>query len=507
MNKPVPLDSLFKEKLFRIPDYQRGYAWQKDQLGDFWEDLLNLDEDRSHYTGVLTLKNIPSKNIKSDSNEYWLVEDHSYNLYYIVDGQQRITTFVIFVQCVIDFLKKLSENVGKSDEEIYLTESLNLEAIAKKYLYEIRPTGIKFRTYKFGYAVDNPSYQFLRYRIFNEQNPGAIQETFYTLNLKNAKTYFIEQLEALYKDEGLAAIQSLYKKLTKNFLFNEYVIETEIDEFIAFETMNNRGKQLSKLELLKNRLIYLATLYPENELDDASRAELRRDINDAWKEIYYQLGRNEKHPLNDDDFLRAHWTMYFKYSRKAADDYIKFLLGEQFSSKKIYKKIEVPVIMDVPIEHKEDISAEDYDKDGSDADNNGEEYVMATSTLSPKEISDYVKNIRASALHWFNSHFPDLASELNSEEKEAIRKLNRVGMLYFRPLVMAVLKSNAKPADRVRLFNKIERFIFICFRLCQARSNYRDSEFYNTAREFDKGEINISQIIKKISDREAWVSR
>ena len=58
MEEPKPLDSLFKEKIFRIPDYQRGYAWQKTQLKDFWEDLINLGKERSLYTGVLTLKEL-----------------------------------------------------------------------------------------------------------------------------------------------------------------------------------------------------------------------------------------------------------------------------------------------------------------------------------------------------------------------------------------------------------------------------------------------------------------
>lgn len=39
MDEPKSLDSLFKEKIFRIPVYQRGYAWQKNQLKDFREDL------------------------------------------------------------------------------------------------------------------------------------------------------------------------------------------------------------------------------------------------------------------------------------------------------------------------------------------------------------------------------------------------------------------------------------------------------------------------------------
>ena len=41
MDEPKPLDSSFKEKLFRIPDYQRGYAWGREQLDAFWEDLVS----------------------------------------------------------------------------------------------------------------------------------------------------------------------------------------------------------------------------------------------------------------------------------------------------------------------------------------------------------------------------------------------------------------------------------------------------------------------------------
>ena len=65
-----------------------------------------------------------------------------------------------------------------------------------------------------------------------------------------------------------------------------------------------------------------------------------RKINDAWKEVYYQLGRNKSVPLSDDDFLRAHWIIYFRYSRKRGDDYIKFLLSK-FSSKGIFEKAPV----------------------------------------------------------------------------------------------------------------------------------------------------------------------
>ena len=504
MNSPIGLDSLFKEKIFRIPDYQRGYAWQKAQYKDFWEDLINLQPNRSHYIGVITLKEILPSEIKEDSKEYWLVEDHSYKVYHIVDGQQRLTTCIIFLQSLVEFVRGLSENKNKQDSEIYLTDSLTLKAIKEKFISKQKPSGVQFLTYKFGYTADNPSYEYMRYSIFNEPNPGAIQETFYTLNLKNAKSYFIGQLEGLYNEDGIEAIQEIYKKISKRFLFNEYIIKDEFDVFVAFETMNNRGKNLSKLELLKNRLIYLTTLYPDHELDAASRKSLRDDINAAWKEVYYQLGRNEKRPLNDDDFLKAHWIMTFMYSRKTSDDYINFLLNDYFTPKKIHKKIEKEVVFEQPQETLTDFNLDDND---SDEDISLEEVkIISISALSPNKIRDYVNSLKAAAVHWFNAYYPYLASnnELADNEKIWIDKLNRIGMGYFRPLLMSILKNLPQNEERLFILKQIERYIFVSFQLSQARRNYGDSEFYNATRELDQKKINGKQIVQKLHTKIAF---
>ncbi len=505
MDEPKSLDSLFKEKIFRIPDYQRGYAWQRNQLKDFWEDLVNLSEERSHYTGVLTLKQVDVKEIAENDNEYWLVEDHSYRIYHIVDGQQRLTTFIIFLQAFIDYFKSIDENQGKHEDEIYISESLNLTSLISKYLYKIKPTGNQYRSYKFGYTVDNPSYQYLRYKIFGEEGQGTIDETFYTLNLRNAKAYFFEQFDELFQKYGVEGLKDVYKKLTKRFLFNEYIIKDEFDVFVAFETMNNRGKKLSDLELLKNRLIYLTTLYTNVELDNASRKDLRESINGAWKEVYYQLGRNDKRPLNDDDFLKAHWIMYFKYSRKQGNDYIKFLLDEQFSPQKIHKKVEKAVSLEIPEEQRTSFELEDLDGDNGDL--LEELYTISTAVLQPSEIQSFVNSLKESAVHWFNSQYPHLAPELSSEEKDALDRLNRIGMGYFRPLVMALFKNEKDIKKRVDLLNYMERFIFIVFRLSQARRNYRDSEFYKAARDYDKKEISLKDIKDKLDDSAKYYFR
>src|SRR5664280_1998146 len=176
MEEPKSLDSLFKEKIFRIPDYQRGYAWGPDQLKAFWEDLVNLPRGRSHYMDVLTLNEVSSDGIRESDKEYWLVDDYSYKVYHIVDGQQRLTTFIIFLQAFVELFRSMPENAGKSDEFIYVTDTLNVSTVQSKYLFRNKPTGDQFRTYMFGYAEDNPSYEYLRYKILCEPGPGSLQE-------------------------------------------------------------------------------------------------------------------------------------------------------------------------------------------------------------------------------------------------------------------------------------------------------------------------------------------
>jgi hypothetical protein len=497
MDEPKSLDTLFKQKIFRIPDYQRGYAWQHEQLKAFWEDLINLPENRSHYTGVLTLAEIPT--VAPSEKEYWLVEDHSYHVYHVVDGQQRLTTFAILLQALVEFIKGLPDFKDKPETAIYLSESLNISELQNNFLFKTKPTGDKFRTYKFGYARDNPSYDYLRFRILGEAGGGSIQETFYTLNLSNAKTYFSGQFRALYDREQLEGLRQVYKKLTKRFLFNEYIIKDEFDVFVAFETMNNRGKPLSQLELLKNRLIYLTTLYNDGELDAASRQNLRETVNDAWKEVYHQLGRNNRHPLNDDEFLKAHWILYFNYSRKTGRDYIHFLLEEQFAPAMVHQKIEKQVPLEVPEEIGSDEPMEDSEDEIT-------EVVEPTKTISsaklaPTDIRDHVHSLKESSVHWFNSFYPDYADGMGSNERQWIERLNRINIGYFRPLVMAILKNEKSVDARIQIFQQIERFIFIAFRLNSSMASYGNSEFYNVARAVDRGEIALATVADKLKER------
>ena len=74
-------------------------------------------------------------------------------------------------------------------------------------------------------------------------------------------------------------------------------------------------------------------------------------------------------------------------------------------------------------------------------------------------------------------------------------------MVFFRPLVMAILKNELPTEQKVSAFKKIERFVFIAFRLTNTRSNYRSSEFYNAARAVDQNEMSLDNLEARLDER------
>jgi len=489
-NELQPLSLLFQNRLFRIPDYQRGYAWQQSQLADFWDDLINLQQDRYHYTGLLSLKSLGRKETKDWGSDLWMV-DKGFKACHIVDGQQRLTTFVILLNEIICFVRELDENKGKKDDEIVLGYD-TLKDVVAKYIYQSRPPMNQITTYLFGYEVDNPSADYLRYKIFDEPYSGTVNETYYTKNLKFAKSFFRENLTALYENEGIEGINNLYLKLTLKLMFNIHEIDDDYDVFVAFETMNNRGKKLTNLELLKNRLIYLTTLYSDEKFDEMEKSHLRKQINDAWKEVYFQLGRNENVPLSDDDFLRAHWTIYFAYSRRKGDDYIRFLL-DKFSAKNIFEKKTV-LMSELPDGYVMDTDYEEED----DVDDTETETIEVLK-LAPTEIADYVNSLKNMAKYWYGTFFPAKSENLTKEEQIWIDKLNRIGIGHFRPLVTVIIsRHDFSPEERITAFKAIERFIFICFRLGNFNASFCSSEYYRASRSLYLNEMTLEDLVSDI---------
>jgi uncharacterized protein with ParB-like and HNH nuclease domain len=112
MDNVLSLEELFSGKAFRVPDYQRGYAWETPQWDDFLEDLEYLSPGKHHYTGTVILHQ-QAKNLRDE-------EGKTHSLFDIVDGQQRLTTVVILLSCISSEFEKTNTTLASGVRKTYV---------------------------------------------------------------------------------------------------------------------------------------------------------------------------------------------------------------------------------------------------------------------------------------------------------------------------------------------------------------------------------------------------
>lgn len=287
------LHEIFNNTFFRIPDYQRGYAWRcEKQIPELWDDIEEILDNgkggfRPHYTGTLFVEKMKLEDIPDVDK--WRANSGA-SFFSIVDGQQRLTTISIL----------LFELLRIEDSEY---ADISIEKHREQYIFETNASK-NSKVYHFSYMGDQNL--FILSQIFEDD--GIIlkdhTENVYEKNLREAKAFFREKISTMTKDER----NTLFKKITTALTFDVHEIDDGLDVQAVFETMNNRGKPLTVLEKLKNRLIYLTEKLPS--CDDADKINLRRNINLAWGHIYAELAKNPNNVLDEDDFLAAHLSLY-----------------------------------------------------------------------------------------------------------------------------------------------------------------------------------------------------
>ncbi|GAA7350565.1 hypothetical protein BD0120_12870 [Helicobacter pylori] len=280
--KLLDLDGVIEKGVFEIPSYQRGYAWQERQLKDFWNDLEHVSKlgDKFHYMHSLTLREL--------ENEF------ESNAFEIIDGQQRLATSLI----LLGLLAKTTQNKDKKYSLI------NLEPILSYKYYGLSEA---FR------AITE-----------EEKDLEAFKTSFYAKNLIDAYAFFKEKIS----DTPVGTLEKMFDALIKKMLFSVVELnDNRIDPFSSFETINNRGKDLSTLELFKNRLHFVA----HKICDEKEELEnLQKKINDTYAIIYYDLRFFED--KYSEDFLK-HFVAYY-YGEKG--DFKKRLLEMEFNTHKRY---------------------------------------------------------------------------------------------------------------------------------------------------------------------------
>lgn len=208
---------------FRVPLYQRPYAWKRKNAEVLLKDLWNAFQNKSEYhIGILSVANCDSKN------------PNDYSHYDLIDGQQRITTLTL---------------IGKAARKYY-------EDKWSKFL-------ITDRLELYGRKDDKEFIETGANSLANIK----LRETFAIANI------FFEEL----KDQNIR--KDFSKFIFENVVFflanvpTDYSLKEKNQQFVR---MNNRGKQLEPHEILKVKIL-------NNSL--VPNEEKRRKYLNCWNEM------------------------------------------------------------------------------------------------------------------------------------------------------------------------------------------------------------------------------
>jgi hypothetical protein len=292
MQSVYTVQELFTDKVLRIPDYQRGYAWGEQQLEDFWEDLEYLGPDKDHYTGTVILH---------DQAEDILDEEGKrQRVFHVVDGQQRLTTVVLLLNCIRAQFEK--------------SDPILAAGIKKSYVQFLASN--KLRAFKLELNPDSQDYwaNSILGEPISPQGPTIASHH----RLRFAKDYFSERISKELAAQGNGANawlkDSLFRKLTQQLKVSQYIVSGPEEVGVIFEVMNDRGKPLSELEKVKNYLLYLSSKL------QVRANPLSGQVNATWAAIFERLMRAGLDTDKDEDrLLRSQWVFAYAPDAKEWD--------------------------------------------------------------------------------------------------------------------------------------------------------------------------------------------
>lgn len=400
-----------------VPEYQRGYSWGESQWKALWDDAISIsnlpDREREHYAGSIMISN-------AALNEDGISEVE------LIDGQQRWTSIALMLAA--------------------------LGGIASPIIYkDNEPLQTYFDFYALGLKQLSP-------RL-------AEYKSFYARNIEDAATFFSKKAKELSIDQRHLLIEIIQHRF-KIFIL---CIQPSFDVHIAFETINNRGKPLSTLEKLKNRLIYLTA----NAHNKNSGLKAMNTIHRCWKGVYSWLGQGHT-LLDDDEFLRAHSLGWFRHEKRA--DWL---------------------------------SSQLFDKEFS-----------AASVIQPEAIELYVQSLEQAALWWYRLHEPHT---MHNSIAKGLIALQRTPSASSKPLLLWALIRLAEnysditinssilhewKAPLEQLITQAERFAVLVILANARQANVGQSDIHRSAYALAHPGISIygNAIASELSAKDTVIS-
>jgi len=262
---------LFSSNKFRIPRYQRPYAWTEDQISDFWNDLL--EDGSSYFMGSFIL------NYESLESEGYID---------VIDGQQRILTITIFSAVLRDIVKSYDSDLSN---RIQRSDIMFEDRRTGKYFVRVT-TGDSTKKFFEEYIQNNTS------DIYTSK-PKTIEEK----RIKKVYEFFYKKVKAVITNKDTNESKVDWIENTRVKLSDLTVIRIKInneeDAYEIFETTNARGVDLSVSDLLKNVIF---------------KNIPKKDSRDEAKEVWTNISNNIENSNTElKRFIRYYWLSKFSF--------------------------------------------------------------------------------------------------------------------------------------------------------------------------------------------------
>lgn len=261
---------------YHIPDYQREYSWEIGELEDFWQDLNrvvyeNLD---LHFFGQIVIHDS-----EDDKKRF------------IIDGQQRSCTLVIFLSVLRDRLKELSKN-NDNETAQNLYEDIRIKHIGR---YTEKSNELQLH-------LSNVDQNFFESYIQKGKHdlPSVLKPS--EKRIKDAYDFFTKKIDFEINEKDIEEIVQIYDNYYKKVINAFRILYFESDDlneaFIIFETLNARGKELETSDLLKNHIIKISDIYHDHVVND-------------WEEMRSNLGK-----IDATKYIRHYYNCFNDFVRE-----------------------------------------------------------------------------------------------------------------------------------------------------------------------------------------------
>ena len=273
------VQDLLKSESFSIDEYQREYKWEKKHVDELLTDLL----DKFH--NCYKRGDNPAR--VSNYEEYFLgsiIVSKRNGKNYLIDGQQRVTSLTLLL--------------------IYLYQSFQKRQ-DRRLLEKISPLILGDHYGELKFNLDIPERLPVIKALFEDEqfNPDGKDESVRTIYAR---------YEDIGQNDQIAELDEELPHFAYWLMGRVSLIEIATDDdsyaYAIFETMNDRGKPLSPVDMLKAYL-----------LAPIESAELRRGANDVWKKQVFGLisWNDELEPERDANCLKAWLRAQYADSTRA----------------------------------------------------------------------------------------------------------------------------------------------------------------------------------------------